>query len=261
MLTVTNPQFCVRWLTSPAGLVAALDVNTGRMILAVKSMKEVAVTAKLRRYFRFYFVPLRAGDKTTYGLVTAFFDDHDEPLTICTPLFDLEFTRDLLQVLSSNSFDVHFFNENDRELLCCRAENPDSTRFRSIAAGVRFVPGNLELARQFHDDMTTSFGARSAADDKAAFTVKLVETFSGSDLDPHIQNPGESNERNIAKALRRSFGSDQVYWNPARADNRRGCIGVQREEHAIDSDQGQSGERGQPESKPDEEEVCCCCTY
>ena len=202
------------------------DAGTGRMILIVKSTKEVAVTAELRRSLRFYLVPLRAGDVGTCGVVTAFFDDRDEPLTIRTPLFEDEFGRAVLAVLSSETFDLHFFDQRNRELLGFRAENPDAARFRSVAGGSRLVPGNLEVARQLHDDMTRYFGARSAADDKSAFTVRLVEALFPHNLDLDSQNPGDSNERDIAAALQRSFGTGQVYRNPTRADNGREFVDV-----------------------------------
>ena len=97
------------------------------MVLIAKAMREIAETARLRKFFRFYPVPLRAGDIHTRGLLTAFFDDHDEPLTIRTLLFDEEFTREIFQVLSSDSFDMHFFDEHNRRLIGFRAENPDAT--------------------------------------------------------------------------------------------------------------------------------------
>lgn len=226
MLTITNQGIVHTLVDFPGGLMPAVNVNTGGGILIVKSMREIAVTAKLRRFFRFYAVPLRAGDVDTYGLVTAFFDDCDEPLTIRTPLFDEEFSRDLLKVLSSQSFEVRFFDENNRRLPECRGENGDAIRFQSIAAAARFVPENLELARQFHDDMMNAFGTRSTADDVAAFTVRLSEAVFRDDLDMHTQNPGDSNEHDIAEALRRSFGSGRVYRNPVRADNGREFVDV-----------------------------------
>ena len=226
MLTITNPGVLHTLVDLPGGLVPMQYANTGRIILIVKSMREIAVTAELRRSFRFYLVPLLAGGVGTCGLVTAFFDDPDEPLTIRTLLFEEEFTRDVLEVLSSKSFDVHFCDEDNRELLGFRAENRDAARFRSIANAMRFVPGNLELARQFHDDMTTSFGTRSAADDNAAFTINLVEALFRHNLDLHSQNPGDSNERDIAEALQRSFSSGWIYRNPVRADNGREFVDV-----------------------------------
>lgn len=226
MLTITNPEVVRALADLPGGLVPMYKADAGRMTLIVKSMREVAMTAHVRRFCRVYLVPLRFGDVDTCGLVTAFFDDHDEPLTIRTPLFDEEFTRDLFEVLSSDSFDIHFFDENNRELAANRAENPDAARFRSMAKEIRFVHGTLDLARQFHDDMTTRFVARSASDDNAAFTINLVETLFCHNLDPQSQNPGDSNERDIERCLQRSFKDGKVYRNPVRADNGREFVDV-----------------------------------
>ena len=108
MLTITNPEIVRALADVPGGLVPMYKADARRLTLIVKSMREVAVTAHVRRFFRVYLIPLRVGDVDTYGLVTAFFDDHDEPLTIRTPLFDEELTRDVFEVLSSDSFDIHF---------------------------------------------------------------------------------------------------------------------------------------------------------
>ena len=196
------------------------------MILIAKTMREIAVTAHLRKFFRFYLVPLRAGDVHTFGLLAAFFDDHDEPLTIRTPLFDEELTREIFQVLSSDSFDMHFFDEHNRELIGFRAENPNATRFRSCANTIRFVPGTLEIARQFHDDMMLWFGARSTADDNAALRINLLETLLPDNLYPQSQTPGDFNERDIEMGLHRAFSGDQVYRNPVRANERREFVDV-----------------------------------
>ena len=221
MLTITNPEIVRALADLPGGLVPMYKADARRMTLIVKSMREVAVTAHVRRFCRVYLIPLRVGDVDTCGLVTAFFDDHDEPLTIRTPLFDEEFTRDVFEVLSSDSFDIHFFDENNRELVGARVENPDAARFRSIAKEIRFVHGTLDIARQFHDDMTTLFAARSASDDNAAFTINLVRTLFCHNLDLQTQNPGDSNERDIETCLQRSFTDGEVYRNPPRADNGR----------------------------------------
>ena len=226
MLTITNPEVVRALSDLPGGLVPLYKADAGRMTLIVKSMKEVAVTAHVRRFCRVYVVPLRVGDVDTCGLVTAFFDDHDEPLTIRTPLFDEEFTCDVFELLSSDSFDVHFFDEMNRELMAARAENTDAARFRSMAKKIRFVHGTLDLARQFHDDMTARFVARSASDDNSAFDIKLVETLFCHNLDLQSPNPGDSNEPDIERCLRRSFKDGEVYRNPVRADNSREFVDV-----------------------------------
>ena len=196
------------------------------MTLIVKATREIAVTAYLRTFFRVYLVSLRAGDRETCGLVTAFFDDRAEPFTIRTLLFDEKFTCDLVEVLSSRSFDVHFFDENNRELIGVRAENRDAARFRSTAKTIHLVHGTLDLARQFHDDMVTRFGARSVSDDNAAFTINLVETAFCHNLDLEGQNPGDSNERDIVKCSQRSFKGSEIYRNPVRVDSGREFVDV-----------------------------------
>ena len=226
MLTITNPEVLHALRDLPGGLLPTRTAGTSRLTLIVKSMREVAVTAHLRRFFRFYLIPLRAGEIETQGLLTAFFDDHDEPLTIRTPLFDEKFTRDVLEVLSSDSLDVHFFDEHNRELLAFRAKNPGAKRFRSIANTMHFVTPTLALARQFHDDMPIRFGARSAADDKAALTINLMESLFPHNLHLQSQNPGAFNERDIAMSLHRPFGRNHVYRNPVRADNGREFVDV-----------------------------------
>ena len=196
------------------------------MILMVKAAREMALTAKLREGFRFYLVPVRAGTVTTYGLITAFFDDSDEPLTIRTPLFNEEITRDFLLLLSSDSFHVHFFDEHNRELLGFRADNPDAHRFRGFVDTIRFVPPSLARGRQFLDGMQLWFSARSPSDDDAAFDIHMREQMFPDSLADHVDNPGDFNEPDIAAALHRAFSRDQVLLNPVREDNGREFVDV-----------------------------------
>ncbi len=223
---VSYPEVLQALVDFPGGLLPMRNVGSSRMILIAKTMREMAVTARMRKFFRIYLVPLRAGDVHTCGVLTAFFDDHDEPLTIRTPLFDEELTREFFQVLSSDSFDMHFFDEYNRKLIGFRAENPDATRFRSFAKTIQFVPVTLELARQFHDDMVFWFGARSTADDNAALRIDLVEALPPDNLYPQSQSPGDFNERDIETGLHRAFSSDQVYRNPVRTNERREFVDV-----------------------------------
>lgn len=224
--SVAYPEVLEALVDFPGGLLPMRYAGSSRMLLIAKAMREIAITAQLRKFFRFYLVPLRAGDVPTHGLLGAFFDDHDEPLTIRTPLFDEEFAQELFQVLSSDSFDMHFFDEHNREVIGFHAENPDATRFRSLANTVQLLPGTLEIGRQFHDDMMLWFGTRSAADDDAAFRINLFETMPPDDLYTQSQTPGDLNERDIEMGLHRAFSADQVYRNPARANEGREFVDV-----------------------------------
>ncbi len=224
--SVTYPEVLQTLVDFPGGLLPMRYLESSRILLIVKALREFAATAQLRKSLCFYQVPLRAGDVNTCGLISAFFDDYDEPLTICTPLFDEEVTHEIFRVLSSDSFDIQFFDEHNRELIGFRAENPDATRLRSVANTVRLVPGSLEFARQFHDDMMSWFGARSTADDNDALRVNLVETLLPNNLDPRSETPGDFNERDIEMGLHRAFNGDQVCRNPVRAKEGREFVDV-----------------------------------
>lgn len=225
-LTITNPEVVDTLEDFSGGLWPIHRSYDSRMILVIKTSRVVAQTARLRRGFRFYLIPVRIDGVDTYGLTVAFFDDSDEPLTICTPLFNEEFTRDFLSLLSSESFYVHFFDEHSRELLGFRAENPGYFRFHILAGAMSFVSPTLQSARQVHDDMKSWFGARSSSDDDAAFSIHLREQLFPDNLTEHIDNPGDLNESDIAMALHRTFRGDQVYLNPFRADDGREFVDI-----------------------------------
>ena len=225
-LSVTSPKIVDALMDFPGGLWPVRRRDDSRMILIVKAAQEMALTAKLREGFCFYLVPVRAGAATTYGLITAFFDDSDEPLTISTPLFDDEITRDFLSLLSSDSFHVHFFDENNRELLGFRAENPDANRFRAFADTIHFVSPSLAHGRQLLDGMQLWFTDRFPSDDNAAFAIQMREQMFPDSLAEHIDNPGDFNEPDIAAALHRAFSREQVLLNPVRADNGREFVDV-----------------------------------
>ena len=225
-LTITNPEV-LDWLVDmPVGLLPIRRVGDSRVILVVKASREVAKTATLRGEFRFYLVPVHASGLATYGLVTAFFDDHDEPLVLSTPLVNEEIPRNLVGLLSSDAFYVHFFDEHDRELLGSRVENPDAHRFRALSNAIRFASPTLDQARQVLDAMQSWFGARSPSDDAAAFTIRLRERLFPDSLEENVENPGDLNEPDIAMVLHRPFRGDQVFSNPIRADNGREFVDV-----------------------------------
>ena len=225
-LTITNPEVVHSLVDMPGGLLPILRVGNSRKILIVKASREAAQTARLRGEFRFYLVPVDTGSAATCGLVTAFFDDNDEPLVIRTPLVNEKLTRDLVWLLSSGSFYVHFFDEHNRELLGFRAENPDAHRFRQLSNGIRFALPTLDQGRQILDVLQSRFGARAPSDDDAAFTIHLRERLFPDSLEENADNPGDLNERDIAVALRRPFRGAQVFLNPIRADNGREFVDV-----------------------------------
>ena len=225
-LTVTHPEVLDAIADYPGGLWPIHGRSDSRIILIVKAVKEIAQTARLRGEFRFYLVPVHAGEVATYGLITAFLDDNDEPLVIRTPIFEEEITRDLVLLLSSDFFYVHFFDEHNRELLGFRSENPNAHRFRALSKTMRFVSPTLERGRQVLDEMQFWFSARSPSDDTAAYTIHLRERLFPDSLAEHVDNPGDLNEPDITTALHRSFRAGHVFMSPIRADNGREFVDV-----------------------------------
>ena len=113
-------QAYLRWVESvtyPEVLQTLVDLPTGLLPMPLlarvlpndshrENLEGIRCNSPVTKVFRFYLVPLRAGDVHTYGLISAFFDDHDEPLTISTLLFDEEESHEIFRVLSSDSFDM-----------------------------------------------------------------------------------------------------------------------------------------------------------
>lgn len=80
------------------------------------------LAAKMNHGFKIYVVPIDLDGVRTNGLISAFFDDADQPLIFQTPLFDADDVRDLVAALLMPDLDVHLFDEHSRELLGYRAK-------------------------------------------------------------------------------------------------------------------------------------------
>ena len=96
MLTALHPERLAEIQGFPAGLCAlSAPSPCDRPILVVKTLKEGILAARLNRNVKIYLPSLSTG-AVVAGLVTAFFDDVDEPLVLRSPLFDEEQSRLLL---------------------------------------------------------------------------------------------------------------------------------------------------------------------
>ena len=169
-LSVTNPEVVDTLVDSPGGLWPTRRGGDSRMILIVKAQREMARTAKLRGGFRFYLVPVYAGDVATHGLLTAFFDDKDEPLTIRTPLFNEEITRDFLLLLSSNYFYVHFLTSTIEN--CLASEPRTLLLLASVYSRIHYssCPHPLRMRASF----TTTCNSGSAPDYRRMTTLRSL---------------------------------------------------------------------------------------
>ncbi|PSO13660.1 hypothetical protein FB595_103228 [Sphingobium sp. AEW010] len=247
MLTITHPEIFPELVSFPGGLWPLRLSEEEATRLIIKCPKEYMLAAKVKREFRFYLVPLTADGSSSYGLVTAFFDDHDEPLTFWSPLFDDQMTIDIRQLLSSDHFKIHFLDEHNRELLGYSAKNDDAPRFRAFAETMNFLPFSFHLARDFLDQMPDWFGRRTTLDDEQSFAIHLQEPLFPedlyiSDVRPEVNSyhgkktnmhtvlerddAGHFSELDIVHALHRTFASDQIYLNPIRPDDGKEFVDV-----------------------------------
>src|SRR4051812_41430385 len=99
--------------------------------LLLKASVDIILTARLNNEFKVYLIPDPVAAGRSLGFITAFFDDHDEPLVLFTLLYagDAMLT-DLTKTLGQESFKLYFFDEHCRELLGVSARLEEVARFR-----------------------------------------------------------------------------------------------------------------------------------
>jgi hypothetical protein len=246
MLSIDHPHLMSHLQLFRYGLMPVI-VAGGEHFLIVKASKEGILAARHKAGFKVYL--LSDGRSQQLGVVTAFFDDHDEPLTLTTALFDGdELTRDIDAVLSQPEFKVYFVDEQDRELMGVRVANPGAGRFREMMAKANFQPLDLDTFGEVVERLSQRFSIRDAADDEAAFGLTVLEHlypedlvimdarpaanhFHGAHLRPAFtelvrEDPGPPQERDIAVMLGRVFPPDSIYLNPFRTDTDKELIDV-----------------------------------
>lgn len=238
MLTILHPQVIPIIRDFRLGL---LPVSTrgdqGRPVLAIKATKEILLAAKVNRGFKVYVSPIAFSTKNTIALISAFFDNEDEPMVIYTPLFNDDLTSHLIQILSHKSIDIHLFDEQNRELLAYESnlECPPATLDRLSSAS--FSDFDIELAKSAHDQMMLWFGTRSTEDDLATLKVAFGESLMPEDIliinalpeDNSFQGspsfsfsqlerkePGAFQEHDIANLMKNLFPAEQIMMNPLR---------------------------------------------
>lgn len=212
----------------------------GQYCLIIKVGKEAILTARLNRQIRIYIIPDLGAPDRIRGFITAFFDDHDEPMIIFTPLFaDDELAADLGLLMKQGAFDLYFFDEHDREMFGVRAV-VDAERFGRAWSAAKLDELDLPQAAEILASMSDWFGRRTEADDDAAFTVDFEEDlyeadllfidarpeatdFAGANMEASINSlerpdPGAFQERDIGLLLRRAFPADSIFLNPVRDD-------------------------------------------
>jgi hypothetical protein len=241
MLSILHPEVIPSIFDYPCGLFPLTVTNGNRPVLVVKAPKEWLLAAKSNLGFKIYVAPLLISGQHTVGLISAFFDDADEPLVLRTTLFEGTDEHRLRQMLLLDALDVYFVDDNNREFLGYEAEVvcPSTTRERFTKAPL--LSYHLDAAKAADDQMTRWFGLRSADDDSAAISVAFRKTlipediflmdlmpqnhsYKGAPAFSHSQlvrdQPGSFQERDIVQLLHRIFLPEQIYLNPLRATDR-----------------------------------------
>ncbi len=183
MLSLLRPDLLPLVHRIPAGLRVLEGAEDEPDRLIVKGAKEALLAARVARRLAVYAVPVNVDGVPTVSLITAFFDDQDEPIVLKSPLFaNDEHSQSLMRFLLSSGGHVHFFDEHSREMLgyTCRIAAPEATRSPlGNATLVEYRPGSW---RGIDDQAQKWFSERTAADDEAAIMIELVDTLMPEDV-------------------------------------------------------------------------------
>jgi len=245
MLTILYPSLMPIIQHMPGGILPLCLEDEECPIFIVKAPKEYILAAKINASLKIYLVPVIVENQKTFGLVTAFFDDEDEPLTIKSPLFADDFSIKLFEALRNGRLNIHFFDELSRERLVYRAHVtiPDETKHQIDE--MTLLDFSLSSARAILNGIETYFGLRTSVDDARAISVSLNESVYGEeffiqDLRPEQhsyhgsrgfshtilerEEPGSYQEEDIIQCLLLVFSPEQIYLSPKRIyDNEEIC--------------------------------------
>ncbi|WP_447725686.1 hypothetical protein [Sphingomonas koreensis] len=238
MITLNHPDVLAHIRGIPAGLIPIrLD---GKLALAIKAQKESLLAIQQNRGFRFYVVPIDTTDGTIISLVTAFFDDADEPLVIRTPLFgDEQPSGEIVAILMALEVDIYFFDEHTREWMSYRCRLDDPGSYLQSSSEVRLAPFSHGNSTAMLRVLGEWFSYRTPADDDRAIRVVLEEelwpsdiaildareganAYHGTDgfsltmLTRDEVRPGYYQERDIVAGFKRFLDPDQIILNPGR---------------------------------------------
>jgi len=248
MLTVLRPELMPAIRSFAGGLLPFFDIESGKLSLVIKGQKEAILAARMNGGFAFYLAPLKSTSGLTVSLITAFFDDEDEPLTIASALFsDDHHTNSILELLTYDEIDIYFFDEHGREWMSYRATIADGGSCLIERTDFGLLSYHPETAKSVLASLQNWFGLRTPSDDARAIQVIFKETLAPDDiviLDATIEgndyagnpgfshdsltrdDPGAFQERDIAAGLRRAFKREQVAINPRRRDTHKEILDV-----------------------------------
>jgi hypothetical protein len=239
LLSILYPETASDLEALPIGLLPFRNAQTGKLLMAIKATKEMILTARMNQGFKFYVVPLASTVGIVPALVTAFFDDRDEPLILMTPLFNDEMAREVRELLAYEELEIYFIDEHNREWASYRARLRDGGSCLVNGTELTLVAFSHEAMNLIYHGLEHWFSHRSPEDDARTITVSFIEGIGPDDL--FIQdatdlnndyvgsvghsysmltrdNPGAFQERDLVASLKRVFPGNRIAINPMRKD-------------------------------------------
>ncbi|MCX5591607.1 hypothetical protein [Alcaligenes endophyticus] len=237
MLSLLAPDITKELLLFPGGIhcVRLNEENVYRIIL--KLPVNYLLPMKTNKGFKIYVSPIEVSGTYSVGLLCAFFDDPDAPLTCLRFLDHSSDTLDMIHALSKREAMIHIFDEQNRELLGYSAEIkvPLTSKVRLEHANLSSLEGkDLNAASE---QAMIWFGLRDAQEDADAIQVNFTaplfpEDIIINDLRPELhfyhgnkgfgftslerENAGLYQELDIINLLHRVFKPEQIYHAPKR---------------------------------------------
>jgi hypothetical protein len=190
--------------------------------------------------FKLYVVPIQLEEISTIGLVSAFMDDEDNPLTVYSSLGPDPHSRALLRALKFGYINIRMIDEHSREILAYEAtiDIPLESRVRMDVA--KFYEATHKLNHAMSEYATAWFSMRVPQDDHQAILVKFkspiyAEDRKFKDERPELfkfhgangfaevslirLEPGQFQEMDIILLLQRIFRPEQIYHSPRRVND------------------------------------------
>lgn len=237
MLSIEKPDLCREILRFPGGIhcIRLNGESLSRIIL--KLPITYLLPAKINQGFKIYTVPVAISERTSVGLMCAFFDDADSPLVSWRLLSDDKDTLDLLHALTKREVLIHLFDEQNRELLGYRAQIDVPLRAKIRLEHVKYLDITHDNVNVAHADAMRWFGLRNKDDDAEAIQLCFMESLFPEDLlvldtRPEMyqfhggkgfgstllerHEPGPHQELDIILLLQRTFRPEQIYHSPKR---------------------------------------------
>ncbi|UVM46704.1 hypothetical protein LOY47_10685 [Pseudomonas brassicacearum] len=255
MLSLHNPEIENILEQHDIGLLA-LRTDANNLILIIKMSKEILLTMKICNGFKLSFVEYEDNGSRAHALLTLIYDIPDEPLSLTNTFYDVKQSKDLIELLSQEEFQIYGFDEHNREFFGQLAKIEDAEKFQEFKKSLVLRAYQSNSEPNFENIVNACYHTAKDENKQNTFSVEFMSSiypeFShfinttnlictpSSELQPlsyslERKEPGAQQEIDIFLLLERIFPDDDIYLNPIRLDNGEefSDILVVTEEHAL----------------------------